>query len=54
MEEQIETVIKDIENVNSDVQRIDCNPILQLFKDIFKCITDSFNLFFICCKNKSE
>ena len=36
----------DVKKIEEDFKKIQCNPIIQLFKDLFKCIEDSISYFF--------
>ena len=42
----MEKIEEDVKKLEEDLEKIQCNPIIQLFKDLFKCIEDSISYFF--------
>ena len=37
----MDAIKEDIENIEKDIQKIRCNPIIKFFNDALKCIKDS-------------
>lgn len=44
----MDVIVDDIKQLEQDVEKIQCNPIITFFKDFFKCIGDSFTYLLKC------
>jgi len=42
----MEKIEEDVKKLEEDLEKIQCNPIIQLLKDCLKCIQDSISYFF--------
>lgn len=42
----MEKIEEDVKQLEQDLEQIRCNPIIQFFKDLFKCIEDSLAYMF--------
>ena len=48
----MEVIEDDIKQLEQDVEKIQCQPIITFFKDLLKCIQDTLSYFFINQKPK--
>ena len=42
----MEEIKEDIKQLEQDVERIQCEPIITFFKDLLKCVKDCLSYFF--------